>query len=77
MPLFKLAYWEKEFIPLNSFAFRLIKTYQHSDMMVINQIGPLLWLERRTVASCMLYLFKSIPIKEPFGLNTLDKEQGA
>lgn len=35
-----------------------------------------LWLTRRTVASCKAYLSKSVAINEPFGLNTLDKDQG-
>lgn len=39
-------------------------------------ISALLGAGSRTVASCMVYLFKSIPINEPFGPNTLDKDQG-
>ena len=66
----------RQFNPPNSTVFSLTETYHHSDTAQTNQISPLLWLQRRTVASCMVYLFKSIPIKEPFGLNTLDKDQG-
>lgn len=67
--------WEEDIL-LNSIVFSLIETYQHSDEAGTAPISPLLWLTRGTVASCKAYLFKSIPIKEPFGLNTLDKDQG-
>lgn len=73
--LFLCSLWE-ESILLNSIVFSLIVTYQHSDEAGTAPIGPLLWPTRGTVASCKAYLFKSIPIKEPFGLNTLDKDQG-
>lgn len=67
--------WE-ESILLNSIVFSLIETYQHSDEAGTAPISPLLWPTCGTVASCKAYLFKSIPIKEPFGLNTLDKDEG-
>lgn len=45
-------------------------------MAVSAPISALLGAGSRTVASCLVYLFKSIPINEPFGPNTLDKDRG-
>jgi len=59
-------------MPLNSKVLGLIRTYHCSDKP--HQSWPVTGC-RRTVASCMVYLFKGIPIKEPFGLNTFDKDQ--
>lgn len=74
-PLFMLARWEGSILP-NSIVFSLIETYQRSDVAGTAPISPPLWRTHGTVASCKAYLFKSIPIKQPFGLNTLDKDQG-
>lgn len=62
--------------PIKPVVLRLIEAYQRSDMAVSAPISALLGAGSRTVASCMVYLFKSIPINEPFGPNTLDKDQG-
>lgn len=81
LPLFYRPVNRGEVITHNPTLLCLIKSYQGCDKAVINQITLSLsvcewYCKRKTAPSCMVYLFKRIPIKEPFGLNTPDKDQG-